>query len=185
MNDQFEIFVNTSKQLLAKPPPQFERLGVLYTLFGVKIGDEYFPNQIWSDFAGIWLFQWYEAIWKMSDEKSRAVRLPFFYTYEIWLRRTNALWWKLSFVERHADPKEDSDRKVIGKEFLVIPEQVELATLKAIRQLLAGAIQAGRWTEDCTALEALTNDPRGYLKAMKDGRVPFPHFLKEGFTVPI
>lgn len=185
MSNTLEIFVNTSKELLADPPPQYEHLNLLYTVFGVKIGDDCFPASVWTDFAGIWLFRWYEAIWSMSENKTRAVRLPFFYTYEVWLRRTTALWWKLSYVERYARKNGVLDTKVVGKEFLVIPEQVELATLKAIRKLLSGAIEADRWTEDCAALEALAHDPKAYLRAIQDGSVKTPAFLRSGFTIPI
>jgi hypothetical protein len=185
MGNEIEIFVNASPDLLANPPPQYAHLNVLYTAFGLRVGSESFPSSIWCDFAGIWLFQWYEAIWNMAEYKTRAVRLPFFYTYEVWLRRTTALWWKLSYVERHAHKNIETDTKVIGKEFLVIPEQVELAALQAIRKLLSGAIKAGRWTEDCIALEALAHDPRGYLRAIQKGSIKVPAFLRSGFKVPV
>lgn len=185
MSDTFEIFVDASRDALCKQPPQYERLNVLYTTFGVRVGSNCFPASFWCDFAGIWLFRWYEAIWNMAEHKSRAVRLPFFYTYEVWLRRTTALWWKLSYVERYATKQGESDRKVIGKEFLVSPERVELATLKAIRKLLAGAVSAGRWTEDCVALEALAHDPRAYLNAINTGLAGTPAFLRNGFKIPV
>lgn len=179
MSNNFEIWVGTSKELLAKQPPEYAHLKALYTLFGARIGSVVFPSVIWADFAGVWLFQWYEAVWRMSEQKTRAARLPFFHTYEIWLRRTPTNWWKASRVERHVDHCE-----ILGEE-LVIPEQVEAALITAGYRFLRGALDAGAWTEDCTALEALLHDTRWYLHALDTGGVPVPRFLTSKFKVPL
>ena len=179
MGSRFEIGVGTAKEMLATQPPQYAHLDVLYTVFAARVGTEWFPASFWCDFAGIMLFRWYEAVWRLSQREIRAARLPFFYTYEIWLRRTPTNWWKVSKVERYAEHCD-----ITGEE-LVIPEQVEAALITAIRQFLKGALNANNWKEDCTALEALLNDPAGYLCGLDAGTIPPPRFLTSAFVVPV
>lgn len=185
MSKRFEIGVGVG-HMLANQPPQFAHLDVLFTGFAARVGETWFPATIWTDFAGIWLFRWFEAVWSLTERRARATRLPFVYTYEIWLRRTVKPLWKVSMVERTATQRSHKETTTIkGEEVLVIPEQVEVALLTATQKLLTGAIAAGRWTEDCIALEALINDPKGYLRALDSGSLPTPRFLQAGFKVPM
>lgn len=184
MTKTFEISVGVG-DMLKTQPPQYAHLGVVFTAFCARVGERWFPSNVWTDFSGIWLFRWYEAVWNMAEHRTRAARLPFLHTYEIWLRRTTQAWWKVAMVERTAARNSQEDTTaIVGDEVLVIPEQVEVALLSASRKLLTGALTAGRWTEDCIALEALINDPKGYLRALDDGSVPAPRFLRAGFKIP-
>lgn len=179
MGSNFEIGVGVRREMLATQPPQFAQLNVLYTAFSARVGQTWYPASVWCDFAGIWLFRWYEAVWQVSEGRTRAARLPFLHTYELWVRRTVKPWWKISMVERHA-----KGTTIKGDEILVIPEQVEAALLTAIQRLLRAAKDANAWKEDCAALESLVNDPQRYLAALDAGQAPLPHFLTPHFKVP-
>jgi hypothetical protein len=179
MGSRFEIGVATSRDILAKQPPEYAHLNVLYSVFCARVGAHWFPAECWCDFAGVWLFRWYEAVWRLSQRQTRAVRLPFLHTYELWIRRTPTNWWKVSKIKRYVDRCD-----IVGDE-LVIPEQVEAALITAIRQLLMGALDANQWKEDCTALEALMRDPTEYLEGLDAGTIPLPRFLTSKFVVPI
>jgi hypothetical protein len=174
MGKRFEVGVGTQRDMLVNQPPQYKHLNVLYSLFAVRVGADWFPASCWCDFAGIMLFRWYEAVWRLSQRQTRAARLPFFYTYELWLRRTPKHWWKVNKVERYVDHCD-----IVGEE-LVIPEEVEAASITAIRQFLKAALNANQWKEDCTALEALLNDTAGYLRGLDAGTIPVPRFLTVG-----
>lgn len=180
MSSNFEIGVGVRREMLASQPPQYAHLNVLYTALCARVGQTWYPASGWCDFAGIWLFRWYEAVWQVSEGRTRAARLPFLHTYELWVRRTAKPWWKISMVERHA-----KGTTIKGDEVLVIPEQVEAALLTAIQRLLRAAKEASAWQEDCTALEALVNDPRRYLDAIDAGRIALPRFLTPQFKVPV
>ena len=70
MGSRFEIGVGTSKDMLANQPQQYAPLNVLYTVFAARIGTEWFPASCWCDFAGIVLFRWYEAVWRLSAARN-------------------------------------------------------------------------------------------------------------------
>jgi hypothetical protein len=171
MGTKFRIGVNTAREILSNPPPQFRHVNLIFAPFGVRVGNLDYPIAGWTDFAGVFLFRWYAAVLKLSSDKSRYARLPFWYTYEMWLRRTSGSWWRLSLVEREADDK------TILQESLIIPEVVEAALLTAIQQLLAGARSVGVQTEDCVALEALLKGRESYLEKLEAGKIPSPSFL--------
>jgi hypothetical protein len=179
MSGSFRIEVNTAEEMLSNPPPEFRHLNVLFAPFGVSVGDVDFPAPCWTDFAGLWLFKWYAAVWALAEHQSRYARLPFWYTYEMWLRRTTRQWWRLSLVECHAEGRN------VTHEALLIPEVVESALLTAMQKLIAGARRAGVWTEDCRALEGLLNDRGDYLEALEAGTIRPPTFLTSRFAVPI
>jgi hypothetical protein len=168
----FRIGVCTDRELLRRQPQQFQHMNVLFTPFAIRIGDRDFPTSVWTDFAGVSLFKWCRAAWAMSLGQARAARLTFWYTYEFWLRRTTSSWWRLSLVERRPDSKE------ITFEALVLPERVEAELLTASRRLIAGAKDAGVWTDDCVALQAFLDDPEDYLHRLDAGIVAFPGFLR-------
>jgi hypothetical protein len=157
----------------------------MFAPFAVRIGKELFPGTIWTDFAGLQLFQWYSAVWEMGENNKRCGRLPFMYGYEMWLRRTPTRWWKLSCVTRIKEGTRDVSIKdaTIGHEALVLPEQVEAALLTCSRRLLAGAKRVGRWTDDCEALSNLLDDPAGYLSALEAGEIPLPRFMAPDFRI--
>jgi hypothetical protein len=146
-------------------------LNLIFTPFAVRVGNQEYPIAAWTDFAGVALFRWYRAVLNLSNDKCRAARLPFWQTYEMWLRRTKGYWWRLSLVERK--PK----AQTILYETLVIPEVVEAALLTATHKLLAGAKSVGVWTDDCVALDALLGGRESYLEDMEAGRIPAPSFL--------
>jgi hypothetical protein len=171
MSTKFRIGVNTDKEILSDPPPQFRHVNLIFTPFAVRVGNLDYPIAGWTDFAGVALFRWYWAVLNLSNDKSRAARLPFWYAYELWLRRTKGHWWRLSLVERR--PK----HQTILHETLVIPEVVEAGLLSATRKLLAGARSVGVWTDDCVALDALLKGRESYLEEMEAGRIPSPSFL--------
>jgi hypothetical protein len=171
MGTKFRIGVNTAREILSNPPPQFRHVNLIFTPFSVRVGNVDYPMAGWTDFAGVILFKWYAAVLNLSSDKSRYARLPFWYTYEMWLRRTSGSWWRLSLVER------ETDDKMILHESLVIPELVEAALLTAIHKLLAGAKSAGVQTEDCIALDALLKGRESYLEDMVAGTAPVPSFL--------
>lgn len=171
MVTRFRIGVNTAKEILANPPPQFRHVNLIFTPFAVTVGRQDYPAPMWTDFAGIFLFRWYRAVLNLSGDKSRAARLPFWYRYEMWLRRTKGQWWRLSLVQR------ERKEQTALHEALVIPEVVEAALLTAIQNLLAGARSAGVWGEDCIALDALLKGRESYLEDMEAGRIPTPSFL--------
>jgi hypothetical protein len=179
MSHSFRIGVDTADKMLSNPPPQFRHLNLLFAPFGVSVGDLHFPASFWTDFAGMALFKWYWAVWKLAEGENRYARLPFWYTYEMWLRRTTKQWWRLSLVEY------EPDRRKITHEVLLIPETVESALLTAIQKLITGARHAGVWTEDCAALEALLNDGGNYLAGLEAGTIRPPTFLTNGFAIPI
>jgi hypothetical protein len=105
MSRGFRIGVNTAEEVLSNPPPQFRHLNVVFAPFGVSVGGVDFPPSWWTDFAGVALFRWYSAVWRLAEGKTRYARLPFWYTYEMWLRRTTKQWWRLSLVERDAEAR--------------------------------------------------------------------------------
>jgi hypothetical protein len=175
---QFLIGVNTEEEILSNPPPQYRHLNLIYTLFAIRVGATAYPASFWCDFAGVWLFQWCRAVWKLSRRQARYARLTFWHTYEFWLRRTAKCWWKVSLVER------TPNQKTIVEEALVIPERVEAALLTACQKLLTGARRAGVWTADCVALQAFLNDPEGYLDGLESGRISPPRFLSLLVGVP-
>ena len=179
MNRSFRIGIATTEQILSNPPPPFRHLNVIYAPFGVSVGAVDFPSSFWMDFAGVLLFRWYTAVWKLTEDKSRYARLPFLHTYEMWLRRTTKQWWRLSLVECNAESRN------VTYETLLIPEVVESALLTAMQKLIVGARRAAVWTEDCAALEALLNDRGDYLGRLEDGSIRPPTFLTSRFAVPI
>lgn len=171
MKNRFHIGVCTERELLVNQPPQFRQTNLLFTPFAIRIGHRDFPASFWTDFAGAWLFKWSRAVWRMSYGEERAARLPFWYTYEFWLRKTTRHWWRLSLVERKPDSKH------ITYEALVLPERVEAELLTASRRLIAGAKNAGVWTEDCATLQVFLDDPEDYLAQLEAGIIPPPNFL--------
>ena len=82
-------------------------------------------------------------------------------------------------MERHPD------HNVVGEEMLVIPEQIEMIVLNAIREFLKGAFYANAWKDDCVHLEALLHDTKWYLNGLDTGGIPVPRFLADGFKVPV
>src|SRR5260370_815536 len=94
----FRIGVNTEPEILATPPPQFRHLNLLYTPFAVHVGAFDFPASCWCDFAGVLLLRWCREVWKLSRGETRAARLGFWYTYEVWLRKTTKHWWMATCV---------------------------------------------------------------------------------------
>lgn len=171
MATQFRIGVNTEKEILSNPPPQFRHLNLIYTPFAVHVGRQDYPAPFWTDFAGVFLFRWYRAVLKLESGKSCGVRLPFWYTYEMWLQQAPKQRWRLSLVQR------STTEKTLLHKALVIPEVVESALLTAIQNLLAGARSADVRTEDCIALEALLKGRQAYLDDLAAGRLPRPSFL--------
>jgi hypothetical protein len=171
VKSRFRIGVCTAAEILANQPPQFRHTNLIFTPFGIRVGDRDFPAPGWTDFAGASLFKWCRAVWAMSFGEARAARLTFWYTYEFWLRRTASHWWRLSLVERTPDSKR------IISEALVLPERVEAELLTASRKLIAGAKAAGVWTEDCAALQAFLDDPEEYLRQLEAGIISPPSFL--------
>ncbi len=171
MATTFRIGVNTDKQILSTPPPQFKGVNLIYTPFAVHVGKVVYPMPIWTDFAGVFLFKWYKAVLRLESGNSRGTRLPFWYRYEMWLQQRPKQRWRLSLVQ------EENDEKRILHKTLVIPEVVEAALLSAIQKLLEGARNAGVWPEDCVALDALVKGRHTYLDDMKAGRIPRPSFL--------
>ncbi len=178
MTTSFRVGVCTLPNILGAPPPQFQHLGLLYTPFAVRLGETAFPAEGWCDFAGVWLFRWCRAVWELSAGKARGVRLPFWYNYEVWLRRTRGQWWRVSLVENLPEAR------AITGEGLVLPEQAEAALLTAVRRLVAGARSAGRRTEDAEALAAFLDDPEGYLNGLERGSIPPPSFLSGTLNLP-
>jgi hypothetical protein len=178
MATKFRIGVNTAEEILSNPPPEFRHLNVLFAPIAVRVGNMDFPASFWTDFAGVVLFKWYWVVWKLAEAKSRFARLPFWYTYEMWLRRTTKQWWRLSLVERKTETRE------ITHEVLLIPEIVESALLTAIQKVVAGARRVGVWTEDCAALDSLLNDREEYLEGLEAGTIRPPTFLTDKFAVP-
>ena len=177
MSFRFQIGVKPTPEILTKPPPQFSEVPFIYCPIAVRVNADGFPTAFWCDFAGVLLYKWYRQVWKMSQYESRSARLVFWYTYEIWLRRTTKHWWNVSFVERNLKDKR------IMEEHLVIPECVEAALLTAIQRLLAGARRVSVWTEDCEALEQALNDPERYWAALEAGDIPPPSFIS-GRLIP-
>lgn len=179
MSTMFRIGVNSAKEILSNPPRQFRHLNLIFTPFGVRTGTVDFPMAGWTDFAGVFLFRWYLAVLGLSDGKTRYARLPFWYTYEMWLRQTSRQWWRLSLVERSADDK------LVLHETLVIPEVVEAGLLTASQKLLDGARSVGVWTEDCMALDALLKGRELYLEDLEAGRIEPPSFLSGSVLPPM
>src|SRR5262245_21039858 len=103
MNRDFRIAVNTTEEILANPPSQFRHMKLLFLPFSVKVGKLDYPHPVWTDFAGVFLVRWWRAVWRLAEDKCRSARLPFWYTYEMWLRRTVGPWWRLSLVARQRD----------------------------------------------------------------------------------
>lgn len=171
MKDRFHIGVCTERELLVNQPPQFRHTNLLFTPFAIRVGERDFPASFWTDFAGASLFKWCRAVWGMSCGEERAARLTFWYTYEFWLRKTARDWWRLSLVERKPDSKQ------IMYETLVLPERVEAELLTATSRLVAGAKNAGVWTEDCATLQNFLEDPEDYLDQMEAGIIAPPSFL--------
>jgi hypothetical protein len=171
MSSTFEIGVNPAPEILGAPPPQFSDVPFIYCPVAVSMHGKDFPVSFWCDFAGVLLWRWFRQVWKLSHYETRCARLAFWYTYEIWLRRTRKHWWNVAFVERQPNDA------TITEEDLVIPERVEAALLTAIRRLLAGARRAGVWTEDCESLEQAMDDPEAYWTALEAGDINAPSFI--------
>ncbi len=171
MTCDFRISVCTARVILANQPPQFRHTNLLFTPFGICVGERDFPGAAWTDFAGASLFKWCRAVWGLSYGEARAARLTFWYTYEFWLRKTTRHWWQLSLVERKPDSKQ------ITYETLVLPERVEAELLTASRRLIAGAKNAGVWSEDCATLQEFLEDPEDYLDQLAAGIIAPPSFL--------
>jgi hypothetical protein len=171
MKSEFQIGVCTEREVLVNQPPQFRHTNLLFTPFAIRVDDRAFPASVWTDFAGASLFKWCRAVWAMSLGEARAARLPFWYTYEVWLRKTVSNWWRVSLVERLPDSKK------ITYEALVLPERVEAALLTASRKLIAGAKGADVWAEDCATLAAFLEDPEDYLAQLESGIIAPPSFL--------
>lgn len=178
MTTKFRIGVNTAEEILSHPPPQFRHLNLIFTPFGIDIGKHAYPMPGWTDFAGVFLFRWWRAVWRLAEGKSRCARLPFWYTYEMWLRRTAGPWWRLSLVERKPESKH------VSHEALVVPEVVESELLTATQKLLAGARRVGVWTEDCAALEAVLKDRESYFEGLEAGTIRPPGFLSGTVSIP-
>lgn len=175
----FRIGVNTAGEILSNPPPQFRHFNLIFTPFGVRAGAVDFPMAGWTDFAGVFLFRWYLAVLGLSGGRTRYARLPFWSTYEMWLRQTTRQWWRLSLVER------GTSDTVILHESLVIPEVVEAGLLTASRELLDGARSAGVWSEDCMALDALLKGRELYLEDLEAGSIEPPGFLSGSVPPPM
>lgn len=171
MKTTFRIGVCTDREILTNQPPQFRHINLIFSPFGIRVDERDFPASVWTDFAGASLFKWCRAVWAMSLGEARAARLTFWYTYEFWLRRTTSHWWRLSLVERKPDSKE------ITYEALILPERIEAELLTASRKLIAGAKNAGVWTEDCATLQAFLDDPENYLHQLETGIIAPPNFL--------
>jgi hypothetical protein len=179
MSRSFRIGVCNDPEILANPPPDYRHLNVVFTPFAASAGGVDYPAPFWTDFAGVWLFKWYRAVWQLAEGDARSARLPFWYTYEMWLRRTTKTWWRLSFV------KCDARNREVAHESLVIPEVVEGAIVGAAHKLLDGARAAGVWPADCAALADLLAGRGEYLADLEAGVIPPPHFLTARFAVPI
>ncbi len=171
MRTRFRIGVCTDREILTNQPPQFRHMNLLFTPFAIRVGERDFPASYWTDFAGASLFKWCRAVWAMSYGENRAARLTFWYTYEFWLRKTTGHWWRLSLVERKPGAKQ------VTHEALVLPERVEAELLTASRKLIAGAKNAGVWTEDCATLQAFLEAPEDYLQQLEAGMIAPPNFL--------
>lgn len=149
MHKAFKIGMAVLPEMLQNPPPQFARMGLLYTPLTIRLAGVPYPRLGWCDFTGPLLLRWHREVQRLIAHESRYARLIFCDSpREVWLRRTNGPWWKASGVARQGK------NKTIEAEVLCLPERVEAELHAASQWLLDVARKADVWTEDAAALDA-------------------------------